>query len=144
MTEADLPAVLAIERRCFPDPWSEEIFRSTLQDVLCLWLAAEAEGVVIGYAGMQAVLDEGYLDNIAVDPVFRRRGAASALIAALEAECRRRALRFLSLEVRAGNAPAIDLYRGFGFETQGRRKGYYLRPPEDALIMTKFFAEEAP
>lgn len=142
MTTADIPAVLAIEGRCFPDPWSEGIFRSALEDELCLWLAVELDGALVGYAGMQSVLDEGYIDNVAVDPDFRRRGAASALLEAMIAEALRRKLRFLSLEVRAGNAGAVALYASFGFRTLGRRKGYYLKPPEDALIMTKFFTEE--
>ncbi len=142
LTEADLPAVLAIERRCFPeDPWPESVFRSALGDGLCFWLAAERDGQVVGYAGMQAVLDEGYVDNVAVAPEHRRQGAALALMNALLAESRRKSLRFLSLEVRAGNAPAIALYASLGFETVGRRRGYYLRPPEDALIMTKYFEE---
>ena len=143
MTEADLPAVLVIEERCFPDPWSEGIFRSALGDELCFWLVSESDGVVIGYSGMQSVLDEGYIDNVAVDPGFRRQGAASALLEALIAEAKRRELRFLSLEVRAGNEGAIALYTAFGFLPVGRRKGYYLRPPEDALIMTKSFDEVA-
>ncbi len=141
MTEADLPSVLAIEGRCFPDPWSEGIFRSALRDALCLWLVAEQGGRIAGYAGMQAVLDEGYIDNVAVDPDCRRKGAASALLAAIIREAEQRRLRFLSLEVRAGNQGAIALYAAFGFVTLGRRKGYYLKPPEDALIMTKTFEE---
>ena len=143
LTDADLKEVLAIERSCFPDPWSENVFRSALADGLSLWLAAEKAGKLVGYAGMQAVLDEGYIDNVAVDPGFRRRGAASALLEALIAEAERRKLRFLSLEVRAGNEGAIALYAAFGFLPVGRRKGYYLRPPEDALIMTKSFDEVA-
>ena len=145
LTEADLPAVIAMEKRCFPeDPWPESVFRSALMDELCFWLAAEREGRVIGYAGMQAVLDEGYVDNVAVDPDHRRQGTALALMRGLLAESRRKGLRFLSLEVRAGNAPAIALYASLGFETVGRRRGYYLRPPEDALIMTKYFEEKEP
>ena len=142
MTEADLKAILSIEERCFPDPWSEGIFRSALGDELCYWLVAETGGALAGYAGMQSVLDEGYIDNVAVDPDFRRRGVASALLEALIGEAGRRKLRFLSLEVRAGNAGAIALYASFGFESLGMRKGYYLKPPEDALIMTKYFTEE--
>ena len=142
MTEADLPAVLAAEARCFPDPWSEGVFRSALADGLSLWLAAEMDGTLAGYAGMQSVLDEGYIDNVAVDPAFRRRGVASALLRAVTEEALRRGLRFLSLEVRAGNEAAIALYESFGFVAVGRRRGYYLRPPEDALIMTKTFEEE--
>ena len=142
MTEADLAAVLAIEGRCFPDPWSEGVFRSALADELSLWLAAEAGGVLAGYAGMQSVLDEGYIDNVAVDPAFRRQGVASALLEAMIGQAQRQKLRFLSLEVRAGNEGAVALYASFGFKTMGLRKGYYLKPPEDALIMTKFFEEE--
>ena len=141
MTGADIPAVLAMEARCFPDPWSEGIFRSALRDENALWLAAELDGTLAGYAGMQWVLDEGYIDNVAVDPLFRRRGAASALLKAMTAEAKRRSLAFLSLEVRAGNEGAIALYAAHGFQSVGRRRGYYLRPPEDALIMTKTFEE---
>ncbi len=142
LREADLPAVLSIEGRCFPDPWSEGIFRSALAQEGALWLGAELEGKLIGYAGMQSVLDEGYIDNVAVDPAFRRRGAASALLRAFDREAEKLALRFLSLEVRAGNEGAIALYAARGFRALGLRRGYYLQPPEDALIMTKYFSEE--
>ncbi len=142
LREADLPAVLAIEGRCFPDPWSEGVFRSALAQEGALWLGAELEGRLIGYAGMESVLDEGYVDNVAVDPAFRRRGAASALLRAFDREAERLRLLFLSLEVRAGNQGAIALYAAHGFREAGLRRGYYLRPPEDALIMTKFYAED--
>ena len=145
MTEADLPRVLELEQRCFPDPWTEGVFRSSMADELELWLVCEQDGLVLGYAGMQSVLDEGYIDNIAVDPAARRQHIATALLEAMEAEAQRRELAFLSLEVRAGNDPAIALYTRFGFETLGRRPGYYLRPKEDALIMTKYYNKvEAP
>ena len=143
LVEADLPAVLAIERACFQDPWPETVFRAALADPLSTWLAAELDGALVAYAGMQAVLDEGYVDNVAVAPHARRRGAARALLGAFLRLGEARSLRFLSLEVRAGNAGAIARYASLGFETVGRRKGYYLRPPEDALIMTKYYAEEA-
>lgn len=142
MTEADLPAVLAIERACFPDPWTEGIFRSSLSDPLGLWLIAEEEGILLGYAGMQSVVDEGYIDNVAVDPAARRRGVGSLLLRGLEAEAQRRELSFLSLEVRVGNAGAIALYSAFGFDRIGCRPGYYLDPKEDALIMTKYYRNQ--
>ena len=141
MAEADLPSVLSIEGCCFPDPWSEGIFRTALGDARSLWLVAEQDGNLAGYAGMQTVLDEGYIDNVAVDPDRQRQGVASALLEAMIREAEKRRLRFLSLEVRAGNHGAIALYAAFGFVTLGRRRGYYLRPPEDALIMTKTFEE---
>ena len=139
MTEADLPRVLEIEKLCFPDPWTEGIFRSSLSDETERWFAAVKDGNVVGYAGMQSVLDEGYLDNIAVDPSLRRMGVASSLLNAVEAEAKARQLAFLSLEVRAGNEAAIALYTRYGFQTIGKRPGYYLLPKEDALIMTKYY-----
>ena len=139
MTEADLPRVLEIEKVCFADPWTEGIFRSSLADEAECWFAAVRDGNVLGYAGMQSVLDEGYIDNVAVDPSFRHRGIASSLLNAMEAEAKTRQLAFLSLEVRAGNGAAVALYTRFGFQTIGRRPGYYLLPKEDALIMTKYY-----
>ena len=139
MTETDLPRVLEIEKACFPDPWTEGIFRSSLSDEPEIWFAADKDGTLLGYAGMQTVLDEGYIDNIAVDPGLRRMGVASALLNAMETEAKAQKLAFLSLEVRAGNTPAIALYARFGFQTIGKRPGYYLLPKEDALIMTKYY-----
>lgn len=139
MLESDLPQVLLIENASFPDPWTEGIFRTSMSDETETWFAAEKEGKLLGYVGMQSVLDEGYIDNIAVEPGLRRMGVASALLNAMEAEAKARQLAFLSLEVRIGNAPAIALYTRFGFQTIGKRPGYYLCPKEDALIMTKYY-----
>ena len=101
-------------------------------------VAEDGEGGVLGYAGLQVVLDEGYIDNIAVDPNARRHGVADEL---LDVFCRFGAanLAFLTLEVRASNEPAIALYRKHGFEEAGRRTDYYTKPKEDAVIMTRDF-----
>ena len=102
-------------------------------------VVAEGEnGTVLGYAGLQTVLDEGYINNVAVDPRFRRQGVAGQLV---EAFLRFGAARlaFLTLEVRASNAPAIALYEKYGFAQAGRRRDYYDDPREDALLMTLRF-----
>ena len=73
---------------------------------------------------------------------FPRRGRARSWL--LEALCARAAaldLAFLTLEVRASNAPAIALYRKHGFQTVGQRRNYYQKPDEDALLMTWFRRE---
>ena len=120
------------------------MFRGELENECAVYLLAVTEDDrIIGYAGLQVVLDEGYIDNVAVDPEHRRQGVASDLLDAMIGQAQRRKLRFLSLEVRAGNEGAIALYASFGFTAVGRRKGYYLRPPEDAIIMTKSFDEVA-
>lgn len=139
MAEEHIPQIAALERICFSHPWSEEALRAELWNDSAVVIAAVGEdGTVLGYAGLQAVLDEGYINNVAVAPAYRRRGVAGALIAALvrfgEAK-----LSFLTLEVRASNAPAIALYEKYGFTQAGRRKNYYDDPREDALLLTRRF-----
>ena len=137
MTAAHLPQVAALETVCFPaDPWSGELFRAALENPHTNLLLAEGEdGGVLGYAVLSAVLDEGNLDNIAVDPSCRRRGVADALLSALTGAGRGH-LSVLMLEVRASNLSAIALYEKHGFVPVGRRKNYYDAPREDAILMT--------
>ena len=84
------------------------------------------------------MLDEGNLDNIAVAPAYRRQGVAAALIETLLRRARELSLACVMLEVRQSNAPAIALYESFGFAPVGKRKGYYEKPREDAVLMTLF------
>ncbi len=139
MTEEHIPQIAALERACFSHPWSEDALRAELWNDSAVVIAAEGEdGTVLGYAGLQTVLDEGYINNVAVDPRFRRQGVAGQLV---EAFLRFGAARlaFLTLEVRASNAPAIALYEKYGFAQAGRRRDYYDDPREDALLMTLRF-----
>lgn len=135
-----IPQIAQLETRCFSMPWTQELLQTQLKDEQHEFLAAlDASGRVIGYVGMMFVLDEGYISNVAVDEAFRRQGIADALIERLCLICREHGLSFVSLEVRAGNAPAVALYQKHGFVEMGVRKNYYERPREDALIMTKFW-----
>ena len=131
-----LPQVQRIEQQCFSLPWTEAMLRMQLQPDSHVFLTAETEGSVVGYIGMLYVLDEGYISNVAVRPDFRRRGIAEALLRALEARARAMRLSFLTLEVRAGNAAAVALYEKRGYRVVGRRKNYYEKPTEDAILMT--------
>ena len=137
MTAAHLPQVAALEKVCFPaDPWSEALFRDALECPDTALLVAEKEnGAVLGYAVLSVVLDEGNLDNIAVDRHCRRQGVADALLFALM-DIGRTKISTLMLEVRASNYPAIALYEKHGFVPVGRRKNYYDAPREDAILMT--------
>ena len=139
ITEAQeelLPQIQRIEQQSFTVPWTEAMLRVQLDRNSHVFLTAVAEGRIVGYVGLMYVLDEGYISNVAVDADFRREGAADALIAELVQRSRALLLSFLTLEVRAGNAPAIALYEKHGFRTVGRRRGYYEKPREDALLMT--------
>ena len=136
--EAHLPEIEAIERACFSLPWTEEMLRTQLDGSSHLFLTALCGGAVAGYIGLQFVLDEGYISNVAVAPEYRRRGVGRALLDALTARARARDLAFLTLEVRRSNAAAIGLYAGAGFVQVGCRRDYYEKPREDAILMTLY------
>ena len=131
----DVPGIAALERECFSLPWSEEIIASQLTGEGKIMLAADEDGALSGYMGLQYVLDEGYISNVCTAPGFRRRGVAGALIDEMVSRARALGLSFLSLEVRVSNVPAISLYSGRGFVNVGLRPGYYEKPTEDAMIM---------
>ena len=132
-----LPQLQQIEQRSFSVPWTEAMLRLQLDPNSHVFLTAETEeGLVAGYVGMMYVLDEGYISNVAVAPEHRRRGVADLLLDALAERARELRLRFLTLEVRRSNGPAIALYQKHGFSVVGQRKDYYEKPREDALLMT--------
>ena len=135
--EEMLPQLHAIEQACFSVPWTEAMLRAQMAPETHIFLAAVADGTVLGYIGLMYVLDEGYISNVAVTPQFRRQGIAEALIRALIGRAEEKQLAFLTLEVRAGNAPAIALYEKCGFSAVGCRKNYYEKPTEDAILMTR-------
>ena len=137
MERRHVPQVAALEKECFPDPWSEGSVASELENPLSRWLVALEGEQVLGYVGSQTVLDESDMMNLAVDPAFRRRGIARALVCALIEQLRKMGSRCLTLEVRASNESAQALYACLGFVQVGRRKNYYHHPKEDALILRK-------
>ena len=69
MDRSHIPQIAALEKTCFSDPWSERLLEDVLFDTQACFIVAEdgEEGNVLGYAGLHAVLDEGYIDNVAVD-----------------------------------------------------------------------------
>ena len=139
MDRSHIPQIAALERECFSTPWTENMLEDALFDSQASFIVAEAEdGSILGYAGLHVIVDEGYIDNIAVEEAARRHGVASAL---LDVYCRFGAvnLAFLTLEVRKSNLPAIALYEKFGFQQACLRPGYYQHPREDAVIMTREF-----
>lgn len=132
--------VAQIERDNFSRPWTEEMLRGELDNLLSSWICAYGEnGVVLGYAGLTVVADEGYINNIAVRQEYRRQGVASALLGVFIRFARAQGLRFLTLEVRPSNEAAKRMYMKRGFAQVGRRKDYYDSPKEDALLMTLEF-----
>jgi len=135
-TEQDVDAIAEMENICFTLPWSrrsiEEEFTSNR---LAIYMVAEWEGRLVGYAGVWLIANEGHITNVAVRPEYRNRHIAAAMISALlEASERKGAVQH-TLEVRRSNSIARNLYRKFGFLEAGVRPGYYQDNGEDAVIM---------
>ena len=140
MTADHLDEVAELERICVSVPWSRNMLAEELDNLLSAFLVAlDDSGKVVGYAGVQVILDEGYITNVAVRPECRRQGIAAKLLQVFLDFARANQLAFLTLEVRASNYDAIALYGSRGFRSVGRRKNYYEHPKEDAIIMTLEF-----
>lgn len=140
MTADHLDEIATLERLCFSTPWSRAMLAEELDNACAAFLTAlDEHGRVVGYAGLQVILDEGYIANIAVLPDSRRHGVAGKLLQVFLDFAQAHALAFLTLEVRESNYAAIALYGSRGFRAVGRRKNYYEHPQEDALIMTREF-----
>ncbi len=134
MNEDHVAQVAALEKMIFSDAWSENSVRSELSNELSLWLVAVDGDTVAGYIGSQTVLGEADMLNLAVRPEYRRQGLGRQLVEEL---IRRLDAHCLTLEVRVSNEPAKTLYESMGFVQVGRRKNYYEKPKEDALILRK-------
>ena len=143
MTADHLDEVAELERICFSVPWSRNMLAEELDNLLSAFLVAlDDNDRVVGYAGVQIILDEGYITNVAVRPECRRQGIAAKLLQVFLDFAKANQLAFLTLEVRASNYDAIALYGSRGFRSVGRRKNYYEHPKEDAIIMTREFDHE--
>jgi ribosomal-protein-alanine N-acetyltransferase len=134
LTYADLPQVIAIERRAFPTPWSLAMFVLELSKPSGICLAAVRDGALVGYLVCSRYDTVWHLMNVAVDDRLLRQGIATSLIERLFELADEPGEQY-TLEVRTSNVPAIRLYERFGFRTAGRRRGYYHDNREDALIM---------
>lgn len=137
-----IPQIASIERNTFSDPWSEHSLSVYLPDETHdFFVAVNEAGEVLGYVSFLTVIDEGYINNVAVREDARQLGIGSALVQTCLQRARQRELCFLTLEVRKSNLPAIALYEKHGFKEVGRRPGYYEKPREDAILMTLFFED---
>jgi ribosomal-protein-alanine acetyltransferase len=118
----------------FTDPWSTQDFRDCLTSD-ALFLVAEHSGTIAGYVVALDAADEGEILNLAVAPQVRRHGLGHALVQQILSALTGRGAQYIYLEVRESNAPARALYAAHGFTEVGRRKQYYRRPLEDAIVL---------
>lgn len=137
MQEADIPGAAELEQMYFSMPWSRGQLKESLQNPSYLFLVMEEEGRIVGYGGLLRVADEGDVTNIVIEEAYRGKGLGRKLTAALLEEGRKLGIREFTLEVRAGNRPAIRVYESLGFVKEGLRRKFYEKPTEDAWIMWK-------
>ena len=133
-TEADIPSLCALEVECFSMPWSENNFAEFFSNECALAYVAEIDGEVCAYVGMYLICGDGEITNLAVTGKHRRCGAATALIERLVNTCG--ATRLL-LDVRESNTAARTLYEKCGFKIDGIRRGFYQKPREDGILMSR-------
>jgi ribosomal-protein-alanine N-acetyltransferase len=158
-TAEDIDAMTELDATCFSAPWSRASFEAELTTNDLAWYLVAEElvptddqdsaksldgtsgpddepiGLLIGYAGLWAISDEGHITNVAVHPDFRRMHLGRILVERLIDQTRQEGLKRFTLEVRVSNHAAIALYEKFGFASAGLRKGYYEDNNEDAMIM---------
>ncbi|MDY6084363.1 MAG: ribosomal protein S18-alanine N-acetyltransferase [Dialister sp.] len=133
----DASAIYRISEASFTDSWREETILEDLLKDHSLYLVCLREDRIVGYACYWFVLDEAQLVNVAVLPENRKQGLAKKLLEEGLAEARKRHMKTMFLEVRAGNLPAQALYRKYGFSVITLRKAVYEMPREDGYIMKK-------
>lgn len=138
-TAADLEAILAIEEASFTNPWTRDMYVAELENrgVSYCFVIRDAAGAIIGFCSFWRVLDELHINNLAVTPEHRGRGAGTALLERVLAEGHALGARRATLEVRRSNEAARRLYERLGFVLAGVRRGYYTSPTEDALVLWK-------
>lgn len=136
MRDADVPAVLLLEKDSYEFPWSAGNFIDSIHAGYSAWVY-EVGGEIIGYVVMMVVLDEAHLLNITIAPPWRRQGLGQILLEHAMETARQQQVRALFLEVRPTNEPAIAMYEKLGFEAFALRKAYYpaREGREDALVM---------
>ncbi|MEG0919219.1 MAG: ribosomal protein S18-alanine N-acetyltransferase [Anaerovoracaceae bacterium] len=135
-TEEDTAALGQLDQICFTDPWSQEAFEGEiLGNNLAEYIVAEKNGEIAAYMGMWFIVDEGHITNVAVAPKFRGLGLGRKIVQAMIEYGKAQGLVRFTLEVRASNEIAQNLYKSFGFKAEGIRPEYYGDNKEDAIIM---------
>ena len=138
MRDDDLDAVMAIEQRAYPFPWTHGIFRDCLRAGYPSWVLHD-EGSIVGYGVISIAAEEAHVLNVCIDPHWQGRGHGRRLLRALLKLARGHGARRMYLEVRPSNPGAMALYHDEGFNEIGRRPRYYpaTHGREDAIVMAK-------
>ncbi len=134
MTEADLDAVLLIEKSSFPLPWKREHFLHEIGAPHSYPFVAELDGKIAGYVCLMSLFEEAQILDIAVAADQRGSGIGRLLMEKSFDVALEKGAEVMALEVRESSAPAIGLYQALGFKRVGIRANYY-ESRENAVLM---------
>ena len=136
MSASDIEAVIKIEEEAYGEHhWSKSAFYDEMNNNLAKYYVAKTiENEIVGFAGTWHIIDEGHITTI-VKKGYQRNHIGEAIVIKIIEDCYKNEIKYLTLEVRVSNTPAIGLYEKYGFKSLGTRKGYYQDNNEDALIM---------
>lgn len=137
MEREDVPAVSSLEEAAFSMPWSPEDFLELVDREGSLYVVAVLDGAIIGCCGVTNACGDGDINNVVVDERYRGKGVGRIMLGTLLELGHGIGIVNYTLEVRVSNTPAIRLYEGLGFMSEGIRPGFYDKPKEDAMIMWK-------
>ena len=140
LSEKDIPNILALYKKDFPDGWTENMLRSGFNGGRLIALGAKNGNNLIGVITASVGLDDADIEGVVIDSAFRKNGVATALIEEVEKQIFNNGVNRILLEVREGNIPARSLYEKVGFKTISVRKKYYA-DGENALVMLKELSE---
>ena len=135
MAGRDLDRIMELEHVAFTCPWTRGMYERELEKEESCYLTIREGGTIIAYGGVLLLLEEAHVMTMAVMHECRRRGVATRLLLEMINSAEAMGARFVTLEVRVSNQPAIELYKKFGFQIMGERKRYYMDNFENALIM---------
>lgn len=132
--KSDIKTIALMEKEYIECPWSEKTLLDSYEQDSYVFVKAEENGSIVGYGSVQIVLNEGNINNIAVDANFRNKGIGSGILNNIIAICKQRKVDVIFLEVSETNENATALYKKFGFSKIGVRKNYY--KSGNAIIMS--------
>ncbi len=141
LSEKELEQVLELDYLCFGGLWSKDGYIREINSpnscLLIITININCTEKVIGLACFWAILDEAHITILAIHPDFQNQGYGKYLLEKLLREINKRKLKTATLEVSENNIKALKLYQRFDFKEAGRRKKYYQKTGEDALILWK-------
>lgn len=135
MTDRDIEQVSKIENETFSMPWSKDAFREFLKRKDTIYIVAEVNNEIVGYCGLWNIVQEGNINNFAVNKQYRKKHIGFEMLTKLIEIGNEQRINAYTLEVRQSNVAAIRLYHKIGFREDGIRKNFYESPREDAIIM---------